>query len=138
MPTTRSGMTADAIEQLIAQLVAEALTSRETNRNNNNGNINENENRNETNDNVGGAVQLTCVCTYKDFHNCKPHNFNGTEGVVGLARCALTWWNSHVKTIGIDAAYEMPWNELIKMMTEVYCPRNEIQKMENEVWNLTV
>ncbi|GKC65031.1 hypothetical protein Tco_1097629 [Tanacetum coccineum] len=24
------------------------------------------------------------------------------------------------------------------MMTEVYCPRNEIQNMENELWNLIV
>ncbi|GJX44828.1 putative reverse transcriptase domain-containing protein [Tanacetum coccineum] len=26
----------------------------------------------------------------------------------------------------------------MKLMTEVYCPRNEIQKMETELWNLTV
>ncbi|GJS53702.1 reverse transcriptase domain-containing protein [Tanacetum coccineum] len=26
----------------------------------------------------------------------------------------------------------------MKMMTEVYCPRNEIQNMENELWNLIV
>ncbi|GJX76239.1 hypothetical protein Tco_0323050 [Tanacetum coccineum] len=45
---------------------------------------------------------------------------------------ALTWWNSHVKTLRIDAAYAMTWKELIKMMTEVYCPRNEIQNLEKE------
>ncbi|GJZ20031.1 reverse transcriptase domain-containing protein, partial [Tanacetum coccineum] len=28
--------------------------------------------------------------------------------------------------------------ELIKLMTEVYCLRNEIQKIESELWNLTV
>ncbi|GKF10519.1 reverse transcriptase domain-containing protein, partial [Tanacetum coccineum] len=27
---------------------------------------------------------------------------------------------------------------LMKLMVEVYCPRNEIQKMESELWNLTV
>ncbi|GJY58771.1 reverse transcriptase domain-containing protein [Tanacetum coccineum] len=26
----------------------------------------------------------------------------------------------------------------MKLMTEVYCPRNEIQKMESELWNLTM
>ncbi|GJT17419.1 putative reverse transcriptase domain-containing protein [Tanacetum coccineum] len=41
---------------------------------------------------------------------------------------ALTWWNSHKRTIG----------DLMKLMTEVYCPRNKIQKMETELWNLTV
>ncbi|GKD94544.1 hypothetical protein Tco_1374381 [Tanacetum coccineum] len=43
-----------------------------------------------------------------------------------------------MKTIGIDAAYAITWKELMKMMTEVYCPRNEIQKLEDELWNLTV
>nr|GFC93513.1 hypothetical protein [Tanacetum cinerariifolium] len=32
----------------------------------------------------------------------------------------------------------MKWAELIKLMTEVYCPRNEVQKMETELWYLTV
>ncbi|GKG04730.1 reverse transcriptase domain-containing protein, partial [Tanacetum coccineum] len=27
---------------------------------------------------------------------------------------------------------------LMRLMTEVYCPRNEIQKMETELWNLTM
>ncbi|GJZ44283.1 putative reverse transcriptase domain-containing protein [Tanacetum coccineum] len=55
-----------------------------------------------------------------------------------IADSALTWWNSHKRTIGVDAAYAMNWVELMKLMTEVYCPRNEIQKMETELWNLTV
>ncbi|GKF39334.1 hypothetical protein Tco_0119395, partial [Tanacetum coccineum] len=46
--------------------------------------------------------------------------------------------NSPPKTIGVDAAYAMKWDGLIKLMTEVYCPRNEIQNMETELWNLTV
>nr|GEY97424.1 hypothetical protein [Tanacetum cinerariifolium] len=32
----------------------------------------------------------------------------------------------------------MSWAELMKLMTEVYYPRNETQKMETELWNLTV
>ncbi|GKD85215.1 putative reverse transcriptase domain-containing protein, partial [Tanacetum coccineum] len=55
-----------------------------------------------------------------------------------LLNSALTWWNSHKKTIGNEAAYAMSWAELMKLMTEVYCPRNEIRKMETELWNLTV
>ncbi|GKD44060.1 reverse transcriptase domain-containing protein [Tanacetum coccineum] len=50
----------------------------------------------------------------------------------------LTWWNSHKRTIGTEAAFSMSWRELIKLMTEVYCPRNEIQKTETELWNLTM
>ncbi|GJX20949.1 putative reverse transcriptase domain-containing protein [Tanacetum coccineum] len=50
-----------------------------------------------------------------------------------LLNSALTWWNSHKRTIGIEAAYAMSWVELMKLMTEVYCPRNEVQKMETEM-----
>nr|GEV73499.1 hypothetical protein [Tanacetum cinerariifolium] len=38
---------------------------------------------------------------------------------------ALTWWKSHVKTVGHDAAYGVPCNTLIKMMSAKYFPRNE-------------
>nr|GEX11442.1 putative Gag-Pol polyprotein [Tanacetum cinerariifolium] len=51
---------------------------------------------------------------------------------------ALTWWNSHVRTIGINKVYGMSWNNLMKLMIKVYCPMNEIQKLENEFWNLCV
>ncbi|GJS28404.1 reverse transcriptase domain-containing protein [Tanacetum coccineum] len=51
---------------------------------------------------------------------------------------ALTWWNSHVKTVGHDAAYGMPWKTLMKMMTDKYCPRGDIKKLEIKIWNLKV
>ncbi|GKF99713.1 hypothetical protein Tco_0301404, partial [Tanacetum coccineum] len=86
MPTTRSGMTQEAIEQLIGQCVAEALVAREANPNNRNENWNEARNRNEVNGGVGGVTPVARACTYKDFLNCQPHNFGGTEGVVGLTR----------------------------------------------------
>nr|GFB65269.1 reverse transcriptase domain-containing protein [Tanacetum cinerariifolium] len=47
-------------------------------------------------------------------------------------------WHELWRTIGVDAAYAMKWAGLMKLMIEVYCPRNEIQKMETELWNLTV
>ncbi|GJW17321.1 putative reverse transcriptase domain-containing protein [Tanacetum coccineum] len=40
--------------------------------------------------------------------------------------------------IGIEAAYDISWAELMKLLTEVYCPRNKVQKMETELWNLAV
>ncbi|GKE90882.1 reverse transcriptase domain-containing protein [Tanacetum coccineum] len=55
-----------------------------------------------------------------------------------LLGSALTWWNSHVRTVGHDAAYRMPWKSLMKMMTEAYCLRSEIKKLETELWNLMV
>ncbi|GKG34788.1 reverse transcriptase domain-containing protein [Tanacetum coccineum] len=35
---------------------------------------------------------------------------------------ALTWWNSHVKTVGHDSEYGMPWKTLKKTMTDKYLP----------------
>ncbi|GJX96888.1 putative reverse transcriptase domain-containing protein [Tanacetum coccineum] len=32
----------------------------------------------------------------------------------------------------------MPWNTLMKMMPAKYCPRNEIKKLEMEIWELKV
>ncbi|GKC92416.1 putative reverse transcriptase domain-containing protein [Tanacetum coccineum] len=138
----------------------------EANGDNGNGNGNGNRNGNP-NVNNGGVVTVTRECTYQDFVKCQPLNFKGLEGVVGLtcwfkkmetvfhisncppkyqvkyASCtlldgALTWWNSHKRTVGFDATYAMTWKALMKLMIEVYYPRNEIQKMETELWNLTV
>nr|GEU97870.1 putative reverse transcriptase domain-containing protein [Tanacetum cinerariifolium] len=65
------------------------------------------------------------------------------ENQVNFATCtllagALTWWNSHVRIIGNDAAYVMTWIELKNKMADKYCPRNEMKKIETEFWNLEV
>ncbi|GKB85743.1 reverse transcriptase domain-containing protein [Tanacetum coccineum] len=51
---------------------------------------------------------------------------------------ALTWWNSYVQTVGIDATNAIPWSEFKQMLINNYCPRSEVQKMETELWNLKV
>ncbi|GKA54520.1 putative reverse transcriptase domain-containing protein [Tanacetum coccineum] len=70
---------------------------------------------------------------------------SGTGGrrQVKFASCtlqgsALTWWNSHVRAVGQDVAYTMPWTALKRMITDKYCPRGEIKKLESEYWNLKV
>ncbi|GJT31129.1 putative reverse transcriptase domain-containing protein [Tanacetum coccineum] len=35
--------------------------------------------------NYGGFMPVARECTFQDFLKCKPHNFSGTEGVVGLS-----------------------------------------------------
>ncbi|GKB89200.1 reverse transcriptase domain-containing protein [Tanacetum coccineum] len=73
------------------------------------------------------------------FHiNNYPKKYQVKYATCTLLNSALTWWNSHKRTIGAEAAFAMSWRELMKLMAEVYCPRNEIQKMESELWNLTV
>ncbi|GJZ78902.1 putative reverse transcriptase domain-containing protein, partial [Tanacetum coccineum] len=51
---------------------------------------------------------------------------------------ALTWWNSQVATSGMEAVTRKTWAEMKVMMTEEFCPPEEIQRMENELWNLRV
>ncbi|KAI3786647.1 hypothetical protein L1987_40484 [Smallanthus sonchifolius] len=105
------------------------------------------------------------VCTFKTFMDCKPHTFSGAVGAVGLLRwfekiesvfsmcnCpvadrvkfasgtlegpALTWWNAQVQMLGLDMANASPWEDFKIQMKEEYCPRDEIQKLEGEFWNL--
>ncbi|GKE40246.1 putative reverse transcriptase domain-containing protein, partial [Tanacetum coccineum] len=73
-------------------------------------------------------------CTYSDFLKCQPLNFKGTEGVVSLTQ----WFEKMESTVGHDATYGMPRKTLKKMMTAKYCPRDEIKKLEIELWNLKV
>ncbi|GJR90400.1 putative reverse transcriptase domain-containing protein [Tanacetum coccineum] len=66
-----------------------------------------------------------------------------SELLIKFATCtllgsALTWWNSHVKTVGHDAANKMPRKTLKKIMITKYCLRDEIKKLEIELWNLKV
>nr|GEW24716.1 putative reverse transcriptase domain-containing protein [Tanacetum cinerariifolium] len=49
----------------------------------------------------------------------------------------LTWWNSHIRSLGPDA-YAMTWEVLKKKMKDKYFPQGEIKKLEIELWNLKV
>nr|GEZ18133.1 putative reverse transcriptase domain-containing protein [Tanacetum cinerariifolium] len=113
--TATKPMTQEAINNLIAQRVAEALAEYETQRNSVvNG---------DTSNTTGTGprtVRPTRECTYKDYLNCGPLKFNGTEGVI----------------VSQKVAYTMPWRTLKQIMTAKYCPRGEIKKLEVELWNL--
>ncbi|GKF47863.1 reverse transcriptase domain-containing protein [Tanacetum coccineum] len=65
------------------------------------------------------------------------------ENQVKFATCtlmgtALTWWNSHARTVTNEVAYAMTWSDMKKKMSTKYCLRNEIKKIEAEMWNLKV
>ncbi|GJZ80476.1 putative reverse transcriptase domain-containing protein [Tanacetum coccineum] len=96
---------------------------------------NENGGNGNPNENGRGDRPIARECTYQDFMKCQPLNFKGTEGVVRLIR----WFEKMEIVFHISNCPEKSQvKELMKLMTEVYCPRNEIQKMESELWNLTV
>ncbi|GJY31319.1 reverse transcriptase domain-containing protein [Tanacetum coccineum] len=104
---------------------------------------------------------------YKEFISCQPFYFNGTEGAIDLIRwfertesvfsrskCAeedrvtfatgtltddaLSWWNAYAQLIGIEQANKITWIELKRLLTNKYCPRTEVKKMEDEFYNLVV
>ncbi|GJV90174.1 reverse transcriptase domain-containing protein [Tanacetum coccineum] len=158
---TTTPMTDAAIKALIAQGVADALAEYEAYQRSRNGNDSYDSGSGRR------TERVTHEYTYNDFLKCQPLNFKGTEGVVSLtqwfekieyafhisnytvacqikfATCnllgnTLTWLNFHVKTVGHDATYRMSWKTLKKMMTEKYCPRSEIKKLEIVIWNLKV
>ncbi|GJS15965.1 putative reverse transcriptase domain-containing protein [Tanacetum coccineum] len=115
---------AAAVEQLIEERVSAALANHETLRNSTN-----------------GVVVLSQWFEKMElvFHIS---NYN-VENQVKFATYtflgnALTWWNSHMKTVTQDVAYAMDWKALKKMMTVKYCPKGEIKKLEIELWNLKV
>ncbi|GKF54502.1 hypothetical protein Tco_0161412, partial [Tanacetum coccineum] len=117
MPNTRSGasMTHEKVEELVNRRVAEEMEAREAARtleplnengdeqegeNGGNGNGGNGENRGNGNRNgnhgmnYGGFMPVARECTFQDFLKCKPHNFSGIEGVVGLTR-----WFEKMETV---------------------------------------
>nr|GEV07393.1 reverse transcriptase domain-containing protein [Tanacetum cinerariifolium] len=99
--------------------------------------------------------------------NSQGYREQGTEGAVGLIRwfertklmfsrsnctedCkvkfatgtlteeALSCWNSFAQPIGIEEAYKITWIEFKKLLIKKYCPRTEVQKMEDEFYHLIV
>ena len=137
-----------AMEAMIAERVAAALAQHDSRRTDR-----------SDRDSTGGSGGNPKPCSYKDFMNCKPHNYAGTGGVIELTRwfektesvfqisnclancqvklaactfmhATLSWWNGHVQTVGLTTANAMTWDELNAMMIEEYCPRSELPKLE--------
>ncbi|GKB03866.1 putative reverse transcriptase domain-containing protein, partial [Tanacetum coccineum] len=159
---TRSGVTPEAFEELVNRHVEEALVVCEeahaanaleaenqsqngSDGDNGNGGNRNGRNRNggnrNPNENGRGVVRLIRWFEKMEtmFHisNC-PKKYQVKYATCTMLNSALTWWNLHKRIIRTEASFAMSWRELMKLMTEVYCPRNEIQKMESELWNLTV
>ncbi|GJX89418.1 putative reverse transcriptase domain-containing protein [Tanacetum coccineum] len=61
-----------------------------------------------------------------------PHPFNETEGVVGLRR-----WIEKVEQV-FEICKCAEEDKFKSMMTTEYCPATEIQRMEEELWTLTL
>nr|GEW71565.1 putative reverse transcriptase domain-containing protein [Tanacetum cinerariifolium] len=85
-------------------------------------------------------------CSYKEFMSCQPFNFKGSKGAIRLINwfertesvfsCSNCTYDCKVKFS--TEAYKITWVEFKKLLIKKYCPRTEIQKMEDEFYHLTV
>ncbi|GKE35393.1 hypothetical protein Tco_1454715, partial [Tanacetum coccineum] len=125
--TTTTTVTDAQLEVLIDQGIANLLAARDVGRSRNG------EDSHDSGTGVRRQAPLARECTYPDFMKCKHLYFKGTEGVIKLTQwfermenvfhisncsvenqikfstctllgSALTWWNSHVKTVGHGVA----------------------------------
>ncbi|GJW97766.1 hypothetical protein Tco_0179574 [Tanacetum coccineum] len=156
MPTaTCTGMTQDAINELIAKRVDEALKAYDAARNPkieaeikkeqqddhvegdvNNGNGNGNGNRNP-NVNNRGVVGLTrwFEKMEKVFYTSNyPLRYQVKYASCTMMDNALTWWNSYKRTVRVDAAYTMTFQELTLLCTKMV-PEEE-DKVEKYIGSL--
>ncbi|GJU81496.1 putative reverse transcriptase domain-containing protein [Tanacetum coccineum] len=133
-PTTTTSVTSAQLQAMIDEGVTAVLAARATTRNGD-------DSHTIREPGTEGVVSLTQwferMETVFRISNCT------VENKVKFATCtlmgtALTWWNSHARTVTNEVAYAMTWSDLKKKMTTKYCPRNEIKKVEAELWNLKV
>nr|GEV10794.1 hypothetical protein [Tanacetum cinerariifolium] len=111
--TTTTPVTNAHLKALIDQGIADALATRNANGSQNG------EHNNDSGMDLRRQAPLARECTYPDFMKCKPLYFK-------------------VKTVGHDVSYAITWTNLKKKMTDKYCPRGEIKKLEVKMWNLKV
>nr|GEV74621.1 reverse transcriptase domain-containing protein [Tanacetum cinerariifolium] len=48
---------------------------------------------------------------------------------------AITWWNSEIRTRGRETAVGMSWEDFQTFIKEDFCPSNEMQNLDTELWN---
>ncbi|GKA05466.1 putative reverse transcriptase domain-containing protein [Tanacetum coccineum] len=78
-------------------------------------------------------------CTFVGFIKCNPTAFHGTEGAIELRRwTCFDLVESKVATMGLETVNQMPWTKMKQLMTAEFCPIEEVQRMEHELWNLKV
>ncbi|GJW59955.1 putative reverse transcriptase domain-containing protein [Tanacetum coccineum] len=123
-------MTAAAVKKLIKARVSEALANHETLQNSTNGHGDGSHNFSTG---IRGTARTPHKYTYKDFLNCQPLTFKGTEAVVVLSQ-----WFEKMESVFHIGNCAVENQTLKKMMTDKYCPRCEIKKLEVELWNLKV
>ncbi|GKA52402.1 reverse transcriptase domain-containing protein [Tanacetum coccineum] len=124
-----SAMTQAIIKKLVADIVTTALEAQAANM------------ANTDNTTRPRVAPVARQCSYKEFMSCQPINFKDCKvkfATSTLTEEALSWWNFFAQPIGIEEAYKIIWIEFKKLLIKRYCPRTEVQKMEDEFYHLAV
>nr|GEY68966.1 putative reverse transcriptase domain-containing protein [Tanacetum cinerariifolium] len=69
------------------------------------------------------TVRPTRECTYKDYLNCGPLKFNGTEGVI-VKKLEVELWNLKVKGMDITS-YTLHFQELALLCTRIFLEESD-------------
>nr|GEU63887.1 putative reverse transcriptase domain-containing protein [Tanacetum cinerariifolium] len=82
-------------------------------------------------------------CSFVDFMKCGPMQFHGTKGAVGPVRWFKKMENTFeisecakVATLGCEVANARSWAEVKQMMTDEFCPTEEVQRLEDKLRHL--
>ncbi|GJS62661.1 reverse transcriptase domain-containing protein [Tanacetum coccineum] len=100
-----------------------------------------NQNGNAVNDNIrgdGSAIVYTRwiekIESVHDMSGCRDsQRVKYTAG--SFFGKALTWWNSKIRTRGREVVVGISWEDFKTLTREEFCPSNEMQKLETELWN---
>ncbi|GKB67725.1 hypothetical protein Tco_0929137 [Tanacetum coccineum] len=115
------------LNQLIATRVAEALVAAAV--------THAASTQEETN--LGSNSSQNKACNYKEFCAVMHENFHEGDRVKfassTLLDSTLTWWNVYVHSVTLDTTHATPWSDFKAMFIWKYCPRNEVNQMENEL-----
>lgn len=53
-----------------------------------------------------------------------------------LEGATLMWWNTQIQILGLEVVNETTCDDYKELLREVYCPRDEVQKLEPKYNNL--
>ncbi|GJW56237.1 hypothetical protein Tco_0102968 [Tanacetum coccineum] len=152
MPPKSRPQTQVAIERMITQRVNATIVADRASRGSTGGNVGGSGGSGQ------GGTPAARECTFSGFMKCNPTVFHGVEGAVELRRwfektesvfriseCAegkkvkfaaatlqgpaLTWWNTKVATMGLEAVNQITWTEMKQMMTVEFCPVEEVLRI---------
>ncbi|GKA37587.1 reverse transcriptase domain-containing protein [Tanacetum coccineum] len=124
-----------AIRKLVADSVAAALEAQAATMASTN---NTNRNTRPTGTRAVGLIRwFERTESVFSHSNCAEEN-KVTFATGTLTDDALSWWNTYAQPIGIEQANKITWTDLKRLLTNKYCPRTKVRKMEDEFYNLTI